>query len=140
MKIVHEEAYRGLKIVIRATFDDQIGIRLNSKEKWHRGEVILNCDIIDIDKEIIKTFNTSRDYDTGNYEFQITYQRKFNRTGFFNMKKDYYIVHIKDEYQRVLDLYIRRVVKYVDNILDEKERKKINQEITDGLPDSLLSL
>ncbi|MGG0667787.1 hypothetical protein ABE073_04575 [Lederbergia citrisecunda] len=140
MKAVHKEAYKGYEITVNATFDDNTGVRISKDHDWCMGEVILSCKITDSRGKVNETFNTSQDYDIGSDKYQIAFQRKFNRSGFLNLKKEYYIVHIADEYNRVLPLFIERAKREVDYLAYSENKKKSNQEITDGLPDSLKNL
>lgn len=140
MKLVHEEEYKGLKIVIRATFEDKMGVRLNSDSKWHMGAVYLYGEIKEGHAKIVKTFDTQHDYDIGYDDYQITYKRVYKRTGILKLKKEYHIIHIKDEYEKVLPLFVERMKVVADDYRDEENRKKRNKETTDGLPDSLSGL
>lgn len=140
MKVVHEEVYREVKISVRALFKDDRGIRINSESEWLMGSVYLCSEIKDDKGKSLKVFDTQHDYDIGYDDYQIEYKRKHERVGLLKLKRKCSIIHISEEYDRVLPLFIQRVKIEVDAYRDMKDRGSRNKKITDGLPDSLNNL
>ncbi len=140
-KIVHEEEYKNHSIEISARFVDSYGIKLNNK--WHNGAVYIEGVIRDSEHKercrlSVDNNHPFRDYDESPYA--IMYHSERVRYGFLKLKSYKKLIHISDEYERVLPLFIKRCKDEVDRLVREQEMKNYEQNVTDGLPDSLKEL
>src|SRR5690606_22777040 len=134
-KLVHEETYKEHSVKVYAEYIDDYEMQVN--DEWFEGRVMFyaTAEKKNANKPVEIYPNPIDDND-----FWVSFKRKVERYGFLKLRKQYSIVHISEEYERVFPLLLSYCKKRVDKIADREERMKHNQKITDGLPDSLREL
>lgn len=137
-KLVYEEAYQGHVIRIHAQFADDCSIKVNGK--WYSGNVDLYCAILDRVGDCVGAFDNISDMYDHYIEYEIRYQRKYERYGLLGLKRKEHLIHISEEYTRVFPLFVKECEKAIDRLNIKNKKKLKMSEITDGLPGSLLDL
>ncbi|MCM3109898.1 hypothetical protein [Lederbergia lenta] len=137
-KIVHEEVYKDHIVKISAEYKKDYGIKVNGE--WYYGRIDLHGEILDNTGNYLTTISNDEYRHYENSKYAIMFHRQYIRYGFMKLRKEYSVIHISDEYERVFPLFLDRCHKYVDNVVEDNAVKLSEQEITDGLPDSLKEL
>lgn len=136
-KIVHSEMCSGLLLEISAKYRDDHSIKVNGK--WYDGRVILYCKIFD-DGELIINFNSAMGSLHQNSLYYIAYGRKHERYGFLKLKKKTHLIHISEVYDKVYPSFLEYCRSKASAMARTIQRERNEQEIVDGLPDSLKAL
>ena len=135
---VHEKWYDNHLIEITARYTDDYEEWINGDR--YTGLVLLSCNIINNTGDTIKTSNNHSEVFSSDENHTIRFQRKVDRYGFMKLKRKYSVIHIADEYERVLPLFLEYCREIVDRLARKQKRDIDCKKITDGLPDSLRDL
>lgn len=135
-KVVHNEKIDDYLLVVTAKYENETATKI--KEEWFEGRVVVECCVYDKNNSLIASYdNKSDNYD---YPYHIGFKRKYERYGFMKLRKREYMVHISDEYERVLPLLLESSRGIARKLVEKETKKNLAQYMTDGLPDSLKNL
>lgn len=111
------------------------------RDAEYKDNIGTKVEIINPSGEVVHSINwmeySDRHSETSHYQYLIRF-RTINKAKWYDMfPKPVDIIHIEDDYHRVLSDWTKYCEGKIDKLITKSEREKYEREITDGLPDSV---